>query len=409
MTRRDQNPNNQQSGGYRNDDAWDSPRQASQWSEGNRQAGGNWDDDDNSQRTYRNNREAEGRYGQGRQDDRHRDDWQDRDYEGVSPGARAQGLRDDDDDYRPYNGPQSRGGYGSDRSGSNDRGGEYRESQYGRNLDSRNLDLGRYRGEYSRGAYGRNDSGRQDQRYGARSGPAHLPHSYDASYGQDFSSFTGDDYGGRDFSGSRGGLTGGARSSESYRPSYGIGSGSRSNSRNGYGDWRQYGESRGFFEKAGDEIASWFGDEDATRRREDDHRGRGPSDYKRSDERVREDINDKLTHDWRVDASHVRVTVKDGEVSLEGSVASREAKRRAEDVADEVSGVRHVQNNLRVGSPSQTGGTSTLATGGTNASSTTAASAATSSPGSYSSSTGTGANTASSDATTGTRSTDKSS
>ena len=33
---------------------------------------------------------------------------------------------------------------------------------------------------------------------------------------------------------------------------------------------------------------------------------------------------------------------------LTGAVDSREAKRRAEDVVDNISGVKHVQNNLRV-------------------------------------------------------------
>lgn len=43
------------------------------------------------------------------------------------------------------------------------------------------------------------------------------------------------------------------------------------------------------------------------------------------------------------------MTVESGEVTLAGSVEGRRAKRRAEDLADTVSGVRHVQNNLRYG------------------------------------------------------------
>ena len=105
---------------------------------------------------------------------------------------------------------------------------------------------------------------------------------------------------------------------------------------------------RGFFERAGDEVLSWFGDEDAQRRRERDHRGRGPSDYVRSDDRIREDVNDRLTEDYWVDASRIGVTVSDGEVTLAGSVDSKRAKCRAEDLADDVTGVKHVQNNLRV-------------------------------------------------------------
>jgi len=127
---------------------------------------------------------------------------------------------------------------------------------------------------------------------------------------------------------------------------HGYGGGSYSGS-GGYG--RDYGrEDRGFFEKAGDEIASWFGDEDAARRREADHRGRGPKDYVRSDDRIRDDVNDRLTEDWRVDASNITVTVENGEVTLNGTVSERAHKRRAEDIADDISGVKHVQNNLRV-------------------------------------------------------------
>jgi osmotically-inducible protein OsmY len=39
--------------------------------------------------------------------------------------------------------------------------------------------------------------------------------------------------------------------------------------------------------------------------------------------------------------------VKEGEVTLAGKVFDRTDKRLAEDVAESVSGVKHVQNNLR--------------------------------------------------------------
>lgn len=109
--------------------------------------------------------------------------------------------------------------------------------------------------------------------------------------------------------------------------------------------------SRGFMDRATDEVASWFGDDDADRRRERDHRGRGPKNYRRPDARIEEDVNDMLTDDRHVDASEIEVAVKDGEVTLSGTVPSRSEKRRAEDCAESVSGVRHVQNNLRVASP----------------------------------------------------------
>lgn len=107
-------------------------------------------------------------------------------------------------------------------------------------------------------------------------------------------------------------------------------------------------EDRGFLDKAADEVSSWFGDEEAERRREMDHRGRGPKGYVRSDSRIHEDVCDRLADDWIVDAGDVEVTVADREVTLSGTVASREERRRAEDCAEAVAGVTHVQNNLRV-------------------------------------------------------------
>jgi len=100
-------------------------------------------------------------------------------------------------------------------------------------------------------------------------------------------------------------------------------------------------------------------------RRMGSHRGRGPKGYTRSDERIREDVNDRLTDDPYVDASEVSVQVSSGEVTLTGAVESRQAKRRAEDCAESVSGVTHVQNNLRVQESQRTGATGTSGASGT--------------------------------------------
>ena len=116
-------------------------------------------------------------------------------------------------------------------------------------------------------------------------------------------------------------------------------------------------EPRSWWDRTQDEVSSWFGDDEARQRREWDerradlraeHRGRGPKGYKRSDGRIEEDVNDRLTDDPYLDASDVEVSVKDGEVTLSGFVDRREDKRRAEDVAERASGVANVQNNLRV-------------------------------------------------------------
>lgn len=159
---------------------------------------------------------------------------------------------------------------------------------------------------------------------------------------QNQSYFRGDDFGGGDFS---------ADMTRGY--------GARSWQARGYGGSsglsippRQYNPNdRGFFDRASDEVMSWFGDDDAaSRRRRDhrDHRGRGPSNYKKSDERLLEDSCERLTNDYAVDASNINVTVASGEVTLDGTVDSRQAKRRAEDCVDGIAGVKHVQNNLRV-------------------------------------------------------------
>jgi len=76
--------------------------------------------------------------------------------------------------------------------------------------------------------------------------------------------------------------------------------------------------------------------------------GRGPKDYRRSDDRIREEISDRLTDDHLVDASEITVQVQGGEVTLGGSVSSRDQKRRAEDLAESCSGVSDVTNSLRI-------------------------------------------------------------
>lgn len=76
--------------------------------------------------------------------------------------------------------------------------------------------------------------------------------------------------------------------------------------------------------------------------------GRGPKNYQRSDDRVREEICDSMTDDPMLDASDITVAVSHGEVTLGGTVSSRDQKRRAEDVADRISGVKDVTNQLRV-------------------------------------------------------------
>ncbi|WP_221392613.1 BON domain-containing protein [Dyadobacter sp. NIV53] len=130
-------------------------------------------------------------------------------------------------------------------------------------------------------------------------------------------------------------------------------SGSRSNRSNYQSNYEN--QDRGFWDRTKDEVSSWFGDDDAERRRDMDrrqqqgeHRGRGPKGYRRSDDRIKDDINDRLSDDSWIDASEIEVKVENGEVTLTGTVDDRTAKRRAEDIADGISGVSNVENRIRV-------------------------------------------------------------
>ena len=76
--------------------------------------------------------------------------------------------------------------------------------------------------------------------------------------------------------------------------------------------------------------------------------GKGPKNYVRSDERIREDVCEHLSYHPYIDASDIEVVVREGEVTLSGSVDGRMVKRAAEECCDHVRGVRDVHNHLRV-------------------------------------------------------------
>jgi hypothetical protein len=137
-------------------------------------------------------------------------------------------------------------------------------------------------------------------------------------------------------------------------PNYGYGSDEE--------DDRRSGNSRGN-ERPRDEHGRFVSEEDRGRggnlewnehsneRRsgsQGQHRGKGPKGYRRSDERIEEEVNQALTDDDQLDASSIEVKVEGGDVTLTGTVSSREDKRRAEDCIESISGVNNVENRLRV-------------------------------------------------------------
>jgi osmotically-inducible protein OsmY len=93
------------------------------------------------------------------------------------------------------------------------------------------------------------------------------------------------------------------------------------------------------------------------------YRGLGPKNYTRSDERIRDDLNERLTDSDEIDASGISVDVSNGVATLTGTVEQRWMKHRAEDLAEACGGVRDVNNQIRVTNASQQGsgtmGTST--------------------------------------------------
>jgi len=76
--------------------------------------------------------------------------------------------------------------------------------------------------------------------------------------------------------------------------------------------------------------------------------GRGPKGYVRSDDRLNEEINERLMRDPDIDASEVEVRVENCVVTLGGSVADRNEKYRVEDLVARVMGVKDVTNQLRI-------------------------------------------------------------
>lgn len=146
---------------------------------------------------------------------------------------------------------------------------------------------------------------------------------------------------------------------ESRREQYGSGN-------NLYGDRQNSFDRYRNRDRNENEGASWLGDHDGHRTREtgrSDYRhesrsenrgayaGKGPKNYQRSKERIYEDVCDRLFIDDRLDASEIEVNVDNNEVVLSGTVTSKEAKRRAEDLAESIPGVRNVENRIRVVAP----------------------------------------------------------
>ncbi|MGE5086553.1 MAG: BON domain-containing protein [Bacillota bacterium] len=76
--------------------------------------------------------------------------------------------------------------------------------------------------------------------------------------------------------------------------------------------------------------------------------GQGPKNYKRPDERIKDDICEMLTRHFDIDAQDIEVDVKDGDVTLSGTVPERRMKYLSEDVTERCFGVKDITNNIRI-------------------------------------------------------------
>ena len=265
-------------------------------------------------------------------------------------------------------------GYRRDDRGLMDRAGDEVRSWFGdddaerrRQMDSREGgDYGRQSSGYD-SRYNPGGSGDRSYAYGDRSHGGDRSSGYGSGDRSGYGYGSGDrsGYGDRSYGSSGSGASGnygsgGYGSSSGYGSgnygasgNYGSGSGAsgRSGSSGGYG-------SQGGFQDRGSENRGgmgWFS-------------GRGPKGYQRSDARINEDVCDRLCDSAEIDASNLEVRVESGQVTLSGTVSDREQKRRAEDLIEQVSGVREVHNNLRVSQDTGSAGTSS---GSTSDSSTT--------------------------------------
>lgn len=186
--------------------------------------------------------------------------------------------------------------------------------------DSSDFDFGRSSGRYNEGRRGRNDRdtyGQSEEFFNT-----HRRNNWDSGFdnqrGRGSNLYDQD----RDFSMNERNRRGGIYdyNSQSNRNMSGMNRGGE--------DWRQEGR------QGQGQGLNFF--------------GKGPKGWKRTDDRIKEEVCEALSDSWMVDASEIDVQVKDGHVTLKGTIDSREGKREAERCVENLRGVQDVQNDLKV-------------------------------------------------------------
>jgi hypothetical protein len=323
-------------------------RGESEW--GREELGRPWD----GEQGYRNEGQ---RYGYGQQSQRQQGPYN----QGQQGDWRQDAARYGREEYRQENrfgqlAPQQRRGSGGGMSNS------YEEQQW---RDSGQNPAGQ-RGDWREQQEWRNSEqyGRQPQRYGEgyherpmeRSGMNYRP-DY-GPYGRQSPRYGGDQ-----------GSSSGRSSDHGWRSAGDGGSyGEPSSSGQGWqqqfgqpprsgnpGDYARYGYEGGpgFQSRQQDRYGGYYGQSAGLADQErwptqGPHAGKGPKDYQRSDDAIRDDVCETLTRHGNIDASDINVSVHNGEVTVSGNVPDKHMRREVEDVLDDMSGVKDVNNQLRI-------------------------------------------------------------
>ncbi|GGD54133.1 BON domain-containing protein [Pseudoxanthomonas indica] len=302
----------------------------------------------------------------------------------LGDDARWARGRESDDDVRSQYGDGGRGGHDpggySQRHGGRERSGfsEYANSprEYGSAFDDSDFGAGRSRarsaargagrfgedrdsGYYSRP--GRAEGGEYSQGYGRERDPgrAYGPEDFSQRYAQQGDVFDDQGYGDaghfaeqqRPHTGGDWRHRGGPSVSGNWRSGSQAQGGHAQGRNYGQADYGQGSYGRGGYGQQNDQRARGAGDYSGyseNDRNQQNFRGRGPRGYTRSDERITEDLNERLTDDWQLDADDIQVSVSAGVATLSGTVEQRWLKHHAENLAESCSGVKDVRNEIRV-------------------------------------------------------------
>ncbi|UOF01791.1 BON domain-containing protein [Bdellovibrio reynosensis] len=150
---------------------------------------------------------------------------------------------------------------------------------------------------------------------------------------------------------SRGGGSRRGGQSEYYEQSrFGREEGYRDRDRNDRMDYEQQDRYSqfGYGAQTGEQNFGQFNQSGYSQESQRNYTGRGPKGFKRSDERIKEEICEILTRHPEIDAENIDVEVSEAKVTLEGAVPDRRMKYLAEDAIEHSFGVQEVTNNLRV-------------------------------------------------------------